>query len=191
MDTVRYLIGKVAPTHVPVQLTGESGTGKTVVAQLIHDMSLRQQQPFITKNCGTFQKDLIRSELFGYRKGAYTGANESYEGLLSVANRGTLFLDEIGEVSIEVQSSLLRVIENQTFRRVGDKEEQRVDVRFIFATNRDLRKEVEVGRFSEALYHRLNVFKIDLPLSESEERTSPLWWSIFWGGSAKEAECPG
>jgi two-component system NtrC family response regulator len=181
MGTVRYLIGKVAPTHVPVQLTGESGTGKTVVAQLIHDMSLRQQQPFITKNCGTFQKDLIRSELFGYRKGAYTGANESYEGLLSVANRGTLFLDEIGEVSIEVQSSLLRVIENQTFRRVGDKEEQRVDVRFIFATNRDLKKEVTAGRFSEALYHRLNVFKIDLPPLRERREDIPALVEYFLG----------
>ncbi len=170
MDHVRYLISKVAPTHVPVLMTGESGTGKSVVARNIHSQSLRTDRQLITKNCGTLQKELIRSELFGYRKGAYTGANESREGLLSLADKGTLFLDEIGELPLEVQASLLRVLENQTYRRVGGQSERQVDIRFIFATNRNLKEEVESGRFSQALYHRLNVFNIEIaPLRERKE----------------------
>lgn len=181
MENVRYLIRKVAPAQVPVLLTGESGTGKNVVAQLIHDLSQRSEQPLITKNCGTFHKDLLRSELFGYRKGAFTGANESYEGLLSIANRGTMFLDEIGELSIDLQSALLRVLENQTFRRLGEKEEKSVDVRFIFATNRDLQTEVEAGRFSEAMFHRLNVFNIRLPSLRSRKEDIPALIEFFLG----------
>jgi two-component system NtrC family response regulator len=151
MDQVRYLIRKVAPTQVPVLLTGESGTGKTAVARSIHDLSSRSQTPMVIKNCATLHKDLVRSELFGHRKGAFTGADQSREGLLTFAHKGTLFLDEIGELSMDVQGALLRVLETQTFRRVGDKDEQHVDIRFIFATNKDLRTEVEAGRFSEAL----------------------------------------
>lgn len=181
LENVRFLIRKVAPAQVPVLLTGESGTGKNVVAQLIHDLSDRSAQPLVVKNCGTFQKDLLRSELFGYRKGAFTGADASYEGLLSFAHRGTLFLDEIGELSIEVQSALLRVIENQTFRRVGERDEQKVDVRFIFATNRDLHEEVAAGRFSEAMYHRLNVFKIVLPPLRSRKEDIPALIESFIG----------
>jgi two-component system NtrC family response regulator len=170
IEHVRYLIGKVAPTNVPVLITGESGAGKNVVAQGIHGQSQRGDQPLITKNCGTLQKELIRSELFGYRKGAYTGASESQDGLVALAHQGTLFLDEIGELSMDVQGALLRILETQTYRRVGDKEERKVDVRFIFATNRDLQKEAEAGRFSQALYHRLNVFNIYMtPLRERKE----------------------
>jgi two-component system NtrC family response regulator len=173
IENIRYLLQKVAPAQVPVLLTGESGTGKNVVAQTIHALSERRELPLITKNCGTFQKDLLRSELFGYRKGAFTGANDSYEGLLSFAHRGTMFLDEVGELSPDLQSSLLRVLENQTFRRLGEKEEKKVDVRFICATNRDLQAEVEAGRFSEAMYHRLNVFNIELPPSAKPKRRHP------------------
>ena len=181
LENIRFLIRKVAPTQVPVLLTGESGTGKNVVAQSIHALSDRRDLPLITKNCGTFQKDLLRSELFGYRKGAYTGANDSYEGLLSFAHRGTMFLDEVGELSPEVQSSLLRVIENQTFRRLGEKEEKKVDVRFVCATNRDLQAEVEAGRFSEAMYHRLNVFRIALPPLRNRKEDIPALIEYFLG----------
>jgi two-component system NtrC family response regulator len=181
MGQVRYLIQKVAPTHVPVLITGESGTGKNVVAQSIVEWSSRREMHFVTKNCGTFQKDLLRSELFGHRKGAFTGASESYEGLLSFADRGTLFLDEVGELSPEIQSALLRVLENQTFRRVGEKEERRVNVRFIFATNRDLLAEVAAGRFSDALYHRLNVFKIEMPPLRDHKEDIPVLVEHFLG----------
>lgn len=181
MAQVRFLIGKVAPTQVPVLLTGESGTGKTVAAEYLHSLSTRSQLPFITKNCGTFQKDLMRSELFGHRKGAFTGAADAQEGLLTFAHKGTLFMDEIGEVPPEVQSALLRVIENQTFRRLGEKEEQKVDVRFIFATNRSLQQEVEAGRFSQALYHRLNVFNIALPPLRERKEDIPELVDYFLG----------
>ena len=170
IEDVRYLVAKVAPTHVPVLITGESGTGKNVVSRNLHALSQRAGQPLITKNCGTLQKELILSELFGYRKGAFTGATDSREGLLDLAHRGTLFLDEIGELPMDVQASLLRVLENQTYRRVGGQEERQADIRFIFATNRVLQKEVETGRFSQALFHRLNVFNIELmPLRERKE----------------------
>ena len=176
---IRYLIDRVAPTHVPVLIIGESGTGKDVVAHSIHMRSERAGQPFIIKNCGTLQRELSRSELFGHTRGAFTGAEESREGLLSLADHGTLFLDEIGELPLEVQASLLRVLENQTFRRVGDKVERRVDVRFLFATNRNLPEEVEQGRFHEALYHRINVFQIRLPALRDRKEDIPLLVECF------------
>ncbi|WP_300669589.1 sigma-54 dependent transcriptional regulator [Desulfoluna sp.] len=175
MDRVRFLIGKVAPVKVPVLITGESGTGKNVVARVIHRQSERFDKPLITKNCATLQGELVRSELFGYCKGAFTGAAESREGLLALAHGGTLFLDEIGELPMGVQATLLRVMETQTFRRVGEKEERTVDVRFLFATNRNLREEVDAGHFREDLYHRLNVFNIQLePLRERKEEIPVL-----------------
>jgi two-component system NtrC family response regulator len=181
MRQVLYLARKVAPTDVPVLLTGESGTGKTVVARSIHKLSSRKDTPLITKNCATLQKDLVRSELFGHRKGAFTGADQSRDGLLTFANKGTLFLDEIGELPLGVQGSLLKVLETQTFRRVGEKDEQNVDVRFIFATNRDLQAEVDAGRFSEALYHRLNVFNIPLPSLKDRSEDIPTLVEYFLG----------
>ncbi len=181
VEYVRYLIQKVGPASVSVLLMGESGTGKNVVSQEIHSRSQRAELPLITKNCGTLQKELVRSEFFGHCKGAFTGANETRDGLLALAHKGTLFLDEIGELSPEVQSSLLRVLENQTYRRVGDKEEITVDVRFICATNRNLLEEVKAGRFSEALYHRLNVFKIDIPPLRERREDIPLLVEHFLG----------
>ena len=160
---VRYLIEKVAPTNVPVLLTGESGTGKNVATVAIHGQSKRADTPLITKSCATLDKKLLRSELFGYVRGAFTGAEKSQDGLLSLVNKGTLFFDEVGELSLDLQGALLRLLETQRYRRVGEKEERLVDVRFIFATNRNLKKEVEEGRFHDAFYHRINVFHIELP----------------------------
>lgn len=167
---IHYLIAKVAPTDVPVLITGETGAGKDVVARTIHAQSKRVDKPLIVKNCGGLQKELLRSELFGYCKGAFTGATESRDGLIAMAHEATLFLDEVGELPLEVQVMLLRVIESQVYRRVGEKHERKVDVRFLFATNRNLAEEVKLGRFHDALYHRLNVFQISIPpLRERKE----------------------
>nr|WP_320014774.1 sigma-54 dependent transcriptional regulator [uncultured Desulfobacter sp.] len=175
MEEVRFLIRKAAPTNVPILITGESGTGKNVVARQLHAQSTKSHIPMITKNCATLQEELMRSELFGYCKGAFTGAESSRQGLLSMADEGTLFLDEVGELSVGVQASLLRVMENQTFRPVGDKNETRVNIRFIFATNRDLKEAVAKGIFSQALFHRLNVFTINmLPLRKRKEEIPVL-----------------
>ncbi|MFO7750080.1 MAG: sigma-54 dependent transcriptional regulator [Desulfobacteraceae bacterium] len=180
-EHLRFMVKKVAPAGVSVLLTGESGTGKNVVAKLIHSQSLRSPIPLITKSCATLQPELIRSELFGHKKGAFTGAETAQEGLLSMADKGTLFLDEIGDLPLKVQPSFLRLLENQTFRRVGGKHEKQVDIRFIFATNRNLQKEVEAGRFNEALFHRLNVFNITiLPLRKRKEEI-PVLADYFLG----------
>ena len=160
-------------------ITGESGAGKDVVAHSIHCASQRAGKPMIVKNCATLQKELSRSELFGHTKGSFTGATENCDGLMTFAHTGTLFLDEIGELPMEVQASLLRVLESHTFRRVGEKDERTVDIRFLFATNRNLAKEVEEGRFHEALFHRINVFNISLPELKDRREDVPLLIDFF------------
>jgi len=181
MQRVGYLIDKVARTKAPVLITGESGVGKDVVANAVHDNSPCAGKKLIVKNCGTFNKDLLRSELFGYRKGAFTGAMDSQDGLLSLANNGSLFLDEVGELPLDVQSMLLRVLETQKYRRVGDTEERTVNIRFLFATNRDLAQEVEAKRFNEALYHRLNIFQIEIPPLRERKEDIPVLTEYFLG----------
>ncbi len=181
IKNILYLIGKVAPTQAPVLITGESGAGKDVVAHTIHRLSACADRALVIKNCSTFNKDLLRSELFGYRKGAFTGASESHNGLLALANNSSLFLDEVGELSLELQSMLLRVLESQTYRRVGDTEECKVNIRFLFATNRDLAREVEAGRFHEALFHRLNIFCIDIPPLRDRKEDIPALTQYFLG----------
>lgn len=178
---IRFLIDKVAPTDVPVLITGESGAGKEVAATAIQSRSKRADKAYVIKNCATLQKELARSELFGYVKGSFTGATENREGLMTYANKGTMFLDEIGELPLEVQASLLRTLENKTYRRVGDKDERTTDIRLIFATNRNLAKEVEAGRFHEALYHRINVFNIELPPLRERKEDIPLLVEYFLG----------
>jgi two-component system NtrC family response regulator len=176
---IRRLIGKVAGARIPVLITGPSGGGKDVVARAIHEASQRRDHPLIVKNSATLQRELMRSELFGHVKGAFTGADRDQQGLVELANKGTLFLDEIGELSPDVQGALLRLLENQTFRKVGAKTEQKVDVRFLFATNKDLAQEVEAGRFSDALYHRINVFEISLPPLRDRIEDIPLLVEYF------------
>ncbi len=176
---IQFLIDKVAPARIPVLITGESGVGKDVVARLIHQRSACADRPMIIKNCASLQKELARSELFGHVKGAFTGANESREGLISYAHDSTLFLDEIGELPLEVQASLLRVLETGTYRRVGEKDERRVNIRFLFATNRHLAQEVERGAFNEAFYHRINAFSIQIPSLKERKEDLPLLVNYF------------
>jgi len=157
------LAEKVAPADSTVLLEGETGTGKELFAQSIHNASPRKNKPFIAVNCSAFPKDLLESELFGYKKGAYTGAISDKKGLFEEANEGTLFLDEIGEMNYDLQAKLLRVLEEQTFTKIGDTRQIRVNVRILAATNRDLLKEVQNERFRPDLYYRLSVFKIRIP----------------------------
>jgi two-component system response regulator PilR (NtrC family) len=164
------LIRQVAPTRSNVLISGESGTGKELVARAIHFNSPRRDGPFITVNCGAIPRELLESELFGHKKGAFTGAYQHKKGLFAVADHGTIFLDEIAEVPTDIQVKLLRAIEDKTFKPVGGVEDLSVDVRVIAATNRNLEQEVQKGNFREDLYYRLNVIRIHLPpLRERKE----------------------
>ncbi|HET9804429.1 MAG TPA: sigma-54 dependent transcriptional regulator [Candidatus Acidoferrum sp.] len=163
MRAIFELIQTVAPQSSRVLVTGESGTGKELVARAIHENSQRSQAPFITINCGAFPETLLESELFGYVKGAFTGANENRQGLFQAAHGGTLFMDEIGNMSLTMQVKLYRVLQEGKVRPIGSTEEIDVDVRVIAATNKDFEKEISEGRFREDLYYRLSVIPIQLP----------------------------
>lgn len=163
IQRVRALIEKVAPTESTVLILGETGTGKELASRAVHDQSNRRDKPFVAINCGALPENLIESELFGHRKGAFTGANEHRKGLFEVANGGSLFLDEIGELPLATQSNLLRVLEAGEIRRVGDTAPFRVDVRIICATHRNLPRMVEEGTFRQDLMFRINTFEINLP----------------------------
>lgn len=163
MQRVRALIEKVAPTSSAVLILGETGTGKELAARAVHEQSTRAGKPFVAINCGALPENLIESELFGHRKGAFTGADEHRQGLFEVANGGTLFLDEIGELPKSTQSTLLRVLESGEIRRVGDNQAFKVDVRIICATHRDLGRMVSAGDFRQDLMYRINTFEIQLP----------------------------
>lgn len=154
---------KVAQTDATVLLTGETGTGKEVFAQAIHQAGKRKNANFIAVNCSAFSKELLENELFGHKAGAFTGAIKDTKGIFEEANEGTIFLDEIGEMPLDLQAKLLRVIETGEFLKVGDNTVTRVNVRLIAATNRDLKKEVNAGRFREDLFYRISVFQIQLP----------------------------
>jgi len=174
MQEVFKLIGRVARSSITVLITGESGSGKEVVARAIHNYSGRKGE-FITVNCAALPPNLLEAELFGYERGAFTGAVSSKKGLFEQADGGTLFLDEIGELPLELQAKLLRVLQDKEVRRLGSEKSRKVDVRIIAATNRELLKEVEEGRFREDLYFRLNVVRIELPpLRERREDVLPL-----------------
>ena len=163
MDRVRKLIAKVAPTNSTALILGETGTGKELVARALHDQSLRADMPFVAINCGALPESLIESELFGHRRGSFTGADEHRVGLFEVANGGTLFLDEIGELPKPMQAKLLRVLESGEIRRVGENDSFTVDVRVVCATHRHLEHMVEEGDFREDLMFRINTFEIHLP----------------------------
>ena len=157
------LARKVAATDTTVLLTGETGTGKEVFAQAIHSASPRRNGPFVAINCGALGKDILESELFGHRAGAFTGASRDQKGLFAEADKGTIFLDEIGEMPLDLQAKLLRVLETHEFLRVGDTKPTRTDVRVVAATNRSLEHDASAGNFRLDLYYRLSVFSIELP----------------------------
>ena len=163
MQAVRSLIAKVAPSDSTVLILGETGTGKELVARALHDQSLRAPMPFVPINCGALPENLIESELFGHRKGSFTGADEHRAGLFQVADGGTLFLDEIGELAKSMQAKLLRFLESGEIRRVGDNESITCDVRVVCATHRDLDEMVAQGDFREDLWYRINTFEVRLP----------------------------
>lgn len=180
MQKVRRLISKVAPTHSSVLILGETGTGKELAARAVHEDSLRSEQPFVAVNCGALPENLIESELFGHRKGAFTGADENRTGLFEVANNGTLFLDEIGELPRSMQAKLLRVLESGEIRRVGENESFKVDVRIVCATHRNLSEMVEEGEFREDLMYRINTFEVELPpLRNRLDDIQPLAEHLF------------
>src|SRR6185312_14112062 len=156
-------IDTIAPTDASVMILGETGTGKELIARNLHDRSHRAGQPFIPVNCGALPENLVESELFGHRKGAFTGADTHRKGLFEVANGGTLFLDEVGELDKSVQVKLLRFLESGEIRRVGENDPFRVDVRVLCATNRDLREMIAAEQFREDLFFRVNTFEIRLP----------------------------
>jgi len=179
-------IAMVAPTNYSVILYGESGTGKEVIAKTIHQQSSRKDKPFVAIDCGTLSKELAGSELFGHVKGAFTGALNDKEGHFEMANGGTLFLDEIANLSLDVQASLLRVIQERKFKRVGSNKEQLCDVRIIVASHENLQSAYRKGAFREDLYHRFNEFSINLPPLRNRKVDIPLFANFFLQKTNKE-----
>ncbi len=173
------LAEKVAKTDATVLLLGETGTGKEVFAQAIHFASDRNNKPFVAINCSAFSKDLLESELFGHKAGSFTGATKDKKGLFEEANKGTIFLDEIGEMAVELQAKLLRVLESGEFIKIGETTPSKVNVRIIAATNRDLSKEIELGNFREDLYYRLSVFRIEIPALRDRKQDIPELANYF------------
>ena len=190
MRAIYDLIQTVAPQSSRVLITGESGTGKELVARAIHENSARSQAPFITINCGAFPETLLESELFGYMKGSFTGANENRQGLFQAAHGGTLFMDEIGNMSLTMQVKLYRVLQEGKVRPIGSTEESDVDVRIIAATNKDFEKEIAEGRFREDLYYRLSVIPIQVPALRERREDIPLLARHFLERFRKTMEKP-
>ena len=190
MRAIFDMIQTVAPQTSRVLITGESGTGKELVARAIHENSARSQAPFITINCGAFPETLLESELFGYMKGSFTGANENRQGLFQAAHGGTLFMDEIGNMSLTMQVKLYRVLQEGKVRPIGSTEESDVDVRIIAATNKDFEKEIAEGRFREDLYYRLSVIPILVPPLRERREDIPLLARHFLENFRKTMEKP-
>lgn len=179
MKDLKTLVARVAPSQSWVLITGENGTGKELVAQNIHYLSGRASRPFIDVNCAAIPSELIESELFGYEKGAFTGADKAKKGKFDYANGGTLFLDEIGDMSLEAQAKILRILQEKKFQRVGGTETIQADVRVIAATNKNLEEEIKAGRFREDLFHRLNVIPIRVPSLRDRREDIPALVSHF------------
>jgi transcriptional regulator with PAS, ATPase and Fis domain len=179
MRKIYQVVELAAPTGASVLITGESGTGKELVAQTIHQLSPRATFPFVAINCAAIPETLLESEIFGHEKGAFTGAADRRQGCFELADRGTLFLDEIGEMTPATQVKLLRVLQERSFRRLGGRTEQSVDVRVIAATNIDPAEAVKAGKLREDLYYRLNVFSFRLPTLRERKEDLPLLVQAF------------
>ncbi len=192
MQRVRDRLLRAAQRDFAVLITGESGTGKELSARVVHQASARKEAPFVPVNCAAIPEGLFESELFGYRKGAFTGAESDRQGLIESAHGGTLFLDEIGEMPLTIQVKMLRVLQDHMVRRVGEQQERKVDVRIIAATNRDLDVEVKQGTFREDLFYRLNVVPIHMPpLRQRREDIPQLIAAILQRiGGGEELEFP-
>ncbi len=182
---VKKLIEIVGASDVPIMITGETGTGKELIARAVHSSSARSTNPFVAINSSTLQETMLESELFGYKRGAFTGAHSDKMGLLEIANKGTFFVDEVGDMNLAIQAKLLRVLETGVFIKLGDIREIRVSVRFIFATNKDLEEEVENGRFRKDLFYRINAFVISVPALRERESDIPLLADYFIGKFSK------
>ncbi len=179
LNKVKIMISKAAPTKANVLITGESGVGKELVANAIHKQSPRADKPFIIVHCAALSESLLESELFGFEKGAFTGAEAQHKGRFELANGGTIFLDEIGEINPSTQVKLLRVLQEKKFERVGGEQTISVDVRVVAATNRNLEEEVKAGKFREDLYYRLNVVRIEMPPLRERKDDLPLLMHAF------------
>jgi Nif-specific regulatory protein len=186
MQDVQRQIEKVAPTKATVLLLGESGTGKTLIGRIIHDLSERKDYPFIKVNCASIPENLLESELFGYEKGAFTGADGTKPGRFEEANKGTIFLDEIGELPLGLQAKLLRVLQDREFERLGSNKTRQVDVRILAATNKDLAALAEEGSFRPDLYYRLNVFPLQTPPLRDRKEDIPSLLIHFLNKVSKE-----
>ncbi len=173
------LVMRVVDTDASVLITGESGTGKELIARAIHYSGMRKDKPFMAVNCSAIPEQLLESELFGYKKGAFTGANTDKIGLIEYANGGTLFLDEVGDLPLSLQAKLLRVIQEREIRRVGDVQDRKIDVRIVTATNRDLSEDIKQGKFRDDLYFRLNVIGIHIAPLRDRKEDIPLLANYF------------
>ncbi len=190
MERLKRTVAQVAPTDSTVLLLGETGTGKELVARTIHLLSARREERFLAVNCGAFNEELLENELFGHEPGAFTGATRLKKGLFESAPGGTLFLDELGETSPAMQVKLLRALQERVIRRVGGSRDIPVDVRIVAATNKDLKREVEAGRFRQDLYYRLNVIVLTLPPLSERREDIPLLCRFFLTKMAKKLDKP-
>lgn len=190
MERLRLQIQKLARSQAPIYISGESGSGKEMVARMIHEQGARAEQPFVAVNCGAIPSELMESEFFGHRKGAFTGAVDNKPGLFQAANAGTLFLDEIADLPLSMQVKLLRAIQEKSVRPVGDSKEIAVDVRLLSATHKDLAKEVDSGRFRQDLYYRLNVIELKVPPLRDRQDDIPLLANAYLERICRECDMP-
>jgi len=189
MGSVFAIMKRVADTPTTVLITGESGTGKELIARGLHKASSRSKAPFVSINCAAVPENLLESELFGYEKGAFTGAVGLKQGKFEFANAGTLFLDEVGEMSLNLQVKLLRVLQEHEFQRVGGNKDIQVDVRIVAATNKNLKEEVDAGRFRADLFFRLNVVRIDVPPLRDRRDDIPFLVAHFLNRFSEKLAC--